>query len=78
MFTGNCNECGEPGHSAKACPKLGKGFGGKCDGCGKVGHQKRLCPFQPGLRSLEEGDDADEEEEVRKGWENMDSWLPIC
>ena len=47
-FSGNCDKCGLPGHSAKFCPSppkpKGKGKGLICWGCGQEGHPQRLCP----------------------------------
>ena len=68
MFFGYCNECHLRGHSARNCPKLGKGFKGNCKGCGTAGHTLAQCPYaaernkgkgkgKSGMNSLDEGID---------------------
>ena len=41
---GNCNNCGNIGHTAERCPMLGKGSEGTCNACGIIGHTEKQCP----------------------------------
>jgi hypothetical protein len=62
IFTGNWYRCGKQGHSAKFCPKAGKGFAGKCFTCGQKGHQSRLRPQgkEKGVNEVEEQQGSEE------------------
>ena len=72
VFTGKCHECGVIGHSARFCPKLGKGFSGTCHGCGLVGHTKGRCPKgkgKGGISEVGEGQEGGEEGKEEEGGE---------